>query len=115
MFFEDRDVVLEDLIVDVTIGDVWLSPYGEFFDGDAHENRAEDILALVYNQECNFYCASDTLEDLGWVRLTTNLMWEVRSNDGYWEHRKLTTIQYNALYDWCELHNKKLPQNIDII
>lgn len=30
--------------------DVWVSPDGLFYDGDAHENRAEEILEIMYGE-----------------------------------------------------------------
>lgn len=93
-------------------GDCWLSPDGEYYDGDAHENRAVEILRVLYNKDADDIPCMDAgslLEKLGWVRLTTTLMWEVRMNKDYWENRELTQAQINALYDWCNLHGKKFP------
>lgn len=57
---------------------VWVSPDGRFYDGDAHENRAEEILEILYG-EVDVDWPGDRLEELGWIRATTSLMWEVRA------------------------------------
>lgn len=88
---------------------VWLSPSGEFFDGDAHENRAKDILKYIYNKEDDN--ASDILEKLGWVRLTGTLMWDVRLHEGYY-NRNYTQAQLNSMYEWCEMHHKEFPTEV---
>ena len=85
-----------------------------YYNGDAHENRAEEILEVVYG-ETNEYWAGDRLEELGWIRATRTLMWEVRIDSDYWENKKLTQKQYNALWDWCNHHNKRFPQKIEIV
>lgn len=51
--------------------------------------------------------AEDFLEEHGWVRVTTSMMWEVR--ESYWFDKDLTQTQLDALWDWCELHNKHYP------
>ena len=88
--------------------DVWVSPDGVFCNGDAHENRAEEILEIMYG-EVNVYWPGDRLEELGWIRATTSLMWEVRLDSDYWNDKRLTQKQYDALWDWCKCHNKKFP------
>ncbi len=96
------------LEVTIKYHDVWISPDGKFYNGDAHENRAEEILEIIYG-ECDVDWAGDRLEELGWIRATTTLMWEVRIDD-YWTNKKLKQKQYDALWDWCQCHNKRFPQ-----
>lgn len=99
------------LEVSIKYTNVWVSPAGLFYNGDAHDNRAEEILEIIYG-ETDCYWPGDRLEELGWVRVTTSLMWEVRADSDYWDNRKLSPKQHTALYDWCECHNKKFPQNV---
>lgn len=97
------------LEVSVRWNNVWISPNGRYYDGDAHENRAEEILEIMYG-EIYFDWAGDKLEELGWIRATTSLMWEVRFDE--LENKYLTQNQYDALWDWCEHHKKKFPINV---
>ena len=92
---------------------VWVSPDGLFYDGDAHENRAEEILEIIYG-ETNDCWAGDRLEELGWVRATKSLMWEVRMDSDYWSNKKISQKQYDALWDWCKSHNKTFPKNVEV-
>lgn len=91
--------------------DVWISPDGRFYNGEAHDNRAEEILEIIYG-EIDVTWSGDRLEELGWVRATTSLMWEIRAD--YWNDKKITQKLYDALWDWCIYHNKKFPQNIEV-
>lgn len=102
------------LEVSIKWPNVWVSPNGLYYNGDAHENRAEEILETIYG-EINEYWAGDRLEELGWVRATRTLMWEVRIDSDYWENKKLPQKQYDALWDWCNHHNKRFPQKIEIV
>lgn len=99
------------LEVNIRWKDVWVSPDGKFYNGDAHENRAEEILEIIYGETDDIWFG-DRLEELGWVRATTSLMWEVRFDE--WKGKIITQKQYDALWDWCELHKKKFPININI-
>lgn len=101
------------LEVNIRYSEVWISPEGLFYDGDAHENRAEEILEIMYG-ETDISWFGDRLEELGWIRAAANLMWEVRMDSDYWNNKKLSQKQYDALYDWCEYHDKKFPDNLDI-
>lgn len=100
------------LEVSIKQSDVWISPDGRFFEGYAHENRAEEILEIIYG-ESNEYWAGDRLEELGWIRATRSLMWEVRIDSGYWNNRRITQKQSDSLWEWCKHHDKKFPQNIE--
>lgn len=99
------------LTANVKWTDVWVSPNGIFYNGDAHDNRAEEILELVYD-ETDIDYPGDRLEQQGWIRATTSLMWEVRMDS--WHDKKLTQKQYDALWDWCQYHHKHFPKNIQI-
>lgn len=94
--------------------DVWISPEGKYYNGEAHENRAEEILEIIYGEPDNDW-AGDRLEQLGWIRATASLMWEVRADSEYWDEKKLTQKQFDALWDWCENHNKTFPHKIEVI
>lgn len=101
------------LQVNIKWTNVWVSPEGLFYNGDAHENRAEEILEIIYG-ETNYDWSGDKLEELGWIRATKTLMWEIRIDSGYWNNKSITQKQYDALYDWCKYHNKDFPQNIEV-
>lgn len=92
---------------------VWISPEGLIYEGEAHENRAKDILEIIYG-EFDVSWSGDRLEERGWVRATTSLMWNVRINSHYWNHKSLTQLQYDKLWDWCTYHNMCFPKNIEI-
>lgn len=102
------------LQVDIKQPYVWISPDGLFYDGDAHENRAEEILEIIYRQT-DVPWTGDRLEELGWIRATTSLMWEVRLDSDYWEGKRVTQEQYDALWEWCKGHNKTFPKGLDVV
>lgn len=100
------------LEVDVRWKDVWISPDGRFYDGESHEVRAKELLEILYGgADVDWF--GDRLEELGWIRATTSLMWEVRFDE--LEEKRLTQKQYDAVFDWCELHKKKFPINVNIM
>lgn len=113
-----RDLYLKKdycpLEVTVKWRDVWVSPVGKYYNGEAHENRAEEILEIIYG-ETDVDWAGDRLEELGWIRATASLMWEVRADSDYWGNKRITQKQYDALWDWCKLHAKTFPKDLDII
>ena len=92
---------------DVYCCSAWLSPDGRFFEATAHACAAEEICELIFGKEIDIWEAEDFLEEHGWVRVTTSIMWEVR--ESYWFDKDLTQTQLDALWDWCELHNKHYP------
>lgn len=96
------------LEVEINWRDVWISPDGKYYNGDAHENRAEEILEIIYD-ETDVNWPGDQLEELGWIRAASSLMWEVRMNFGYWNKKTLTQRQFDALWDWCQHHGKTFP------
>lgn len=102
------------LEVNIRYKDVWISPNGLFYEGNAHENRAEEILEIMYN-ETDVAWYGDRLEELGWIRATTSLMWEIRLEPDFWINKKISKKQYDALWDWCKQHNKDFPNTVDII
>lgn len=104
-----------NLLTNVRACDAWLSPDGEFYLGDAHDYRAEEILEFVYGfseEEVQSLWAGDALEKRGWVRLTWTPMWEVRLKKDYWNDKHLTQKQMDALWDWCQCHGKQFPYRI---
>jgi hypothetical protein len=94
---------------DIKCNAVWISPDGKFYDGDAHDCRAEDLLDILYGKESPY--PGDRLEELGWIRATTSLMWEVREED--FKNKKLPQKQYDALFDWCNVHGKTFPKELE--
>lgn len=99
------------LEVNIRWPDVWISPEGKFYNGEAHENRAEEILEIIYNEPDSLW-SGDRLEELGWIRATQSLMWEVRFNE--WENKVVTQKQYDALFDWCVQHKKEFPTKLEV-
>lgn len=99
------------LEVDVWNNDVWISPEGKFYDGNAHEVTAEDLIEIIYGG-CGDFWAGDRLESHGWVRATTSLMWDVRFDE--WREKVLTQKQYGALLNWCTCHKKEFPKGVKI-
>lgn len=90
---------------DKTSRTAWLSPDGKFYEGRAHEVLAEDLCDIIYG--LNSMWAGDELEERGWIRVTTSLMWEIRLEE--LKNKKLTKKQIDALWDWCQYHNKTYP------
>lgn len=105
------------LEADVTAFDAWISPKGEFFDGNAHRVQAEYIVPLVYRIEIDDPLfqgdAEDYLISHGWVKATRSFMWSIyQKRDTTW---RLTQSAYDALFDYCTMHKLKLPNKIEII
>lgn len=94
--------------VDVFARDVWISPDGKYYDGEAHAVMAEHICELVYGFWKEIDYAEHFLEEHGWVKATTSLMWELRFEEWYW--KELPQRQYDALWDWCQCHRMPFPQ-----
>ena len=91
---------------------VWISPEGKYYCGDAHEVTAQYILDIIYGEEADFW-DGDKLEARGWVRATTSMMWDVRFDE--WSGKQLTQKQYDALWDWCQFHKMKLPNDVEVL
>ena len=93
--------------------DVWISPDGKFYDGEAHSVTAEHICEILFGEWMDIDHADDYLVERGWIKASTSFMW-----DFYYEEslsfRMLPNVQYNALWDWCQLHGKEFPIGIDI-
>jgi hypothetical protein len=102
------------LRVEKTARDVWISPDGLYYDGDAHEVMAEHILKLIYGEgeDDHIFCAGDKLEKKGWIRATVSMMWQVRFNE--WTGKRITQEQYDALWDYCECHKLRFPDGIEV-
>ena len=92
-------------------GDIWISPDGRFFGGDSHEVFAEYLCDIIYGLEDVEYCG-DELESRGWVRATTSPMWEARFDE--WAGKIIAQRQYDALWDWCKIHNKEFPTGVSV-
>lgn len=104
------------LKVDVTSRDVWISPEGEFFEGEAHSVAAEKITKLVYGKEFDYfsmYDAEDFLTDHKWVKATTSFMWKLYiKEDKEWE---MTQKTFDSLFDYCKAHKLDMPKKVRII
>ena len=94
--------------------EAWLSPEGKFYQGEAHMVMAEYICDIIYGKESDIdsYYGEDFLIEHGWVKVASSFMWQVRLNE--WNGKRLTQKQFDALYDWCECHNKVFPKGIEI-
>lgn len=101
-------MIIDDIAATVKNRAVWISPDEKFYNGDSHERCAEEILNVLYYEDDIDY-PGDRLQELGWIKATTSLMWELRIRDGYWDNCKLTQKQLDSLYDWCKEHNKIFP------
>lgn len=102
---------------DVTAFDAWISPNGEFFEGNAHRVQAEYICNLVYGIDVDDPLfmgeAEDYLIGHGWIKATRSFMWSIyQQRDTTW---KMTQKTYDALFDYCTTHKLKMPKDIDII
>ena len=102
---------------DITAFDAWISPEGEFFEGNAHRVQAEYICNLVYGIDVDDPLFSGEAEDYlighGWVKATRSFMWSIyQKRDTTWY---MTQATFNALFDYCELHNLKMPPKVEII
>lgn len=102
---------------DIDANDVWISPEGKYFDGDAHSVAAEWICKLVYNRDYDEDIAGDSaefyLEKLNWIKATRGYMWSV-----YLKHRKdwcMTRATYGALVNYCNNHKIPIPKGVNII
>ena len=83
----------------------WISPQGKIYEATSHDVTAEHLLDIIYGLDVHW--PGDELASRGWVRVTTSIMWDIRLKE--WESKKLTQSQLNALWDWCNYHNKKFP------
>lgn len=82
--------------------DVWLAPWGEFFDGYAHEVAAQAICDYMYGQNERLYAAGDYLIERGWIKLTTSLMLGIYENNGMYDN--MTWEQQEAAHYWALAH-----------
>lgn len=121
MVFEEKLKPCENI---ARCRDGWLSPEGDCYAFSynccGHELLAEAIIETLHLREKIekkiFYATtedSDFLESLGWVRLSTTLMWGVRLNEGYWEDKELTQAQIDVLFDWCNVHAMSFPPQLN--
>lgn len=111
------DTGFNPLEEDIDALDVWISPEGKFFDGNAHSVAAEYIVDLVYGIEIDDPCfigsAEHYLDEHHWIKATRGFMWNI-----YLEHRKdwtMTAKTYGALVQYCEKHNIGIPKGVKIV
>ena len=104
------------LEVDVKSSDVWISPKGEYFEGDTHAVAAHYICKLVYGLDIDIFAfdsAEDYLISHGWVKATCSLMWTIyQERDTTW---RMTQNSFDALFDYCKFHGQQMPKKIEII
>ena len=98
------------LEADITDFDVWISPEGKYFDGNAHAVAAEHIVPLVYGVDIEDPCfignAEQFLEEHHWIKATRSFMWSL-----YLKHKTdwtMTPATYGALVNYCEADKRKI-------
>lgn len=77
----------------------WVVPDGKFY-------------ACLTKQEHSWLCAQfgleeSTAEELGWVKITKDLMGQTFIHEG---KKDATQKQINTVFDWCQKHKQKLPE-----
>lgn len=102
---------------DIHAHDIWISPEGIYFDGDAHAVAAEGICKLVYDRDYDDDITGDSaeyyLEQHHWIKATRGFMWSV-----YLAHRKewkMTRKTFGALVNYCNYHHIDIPRGVIII
>lgn len=98
---------------------VWISPDGEYWDGDAHAVAAESICWYLYNPQGidridmdykPFFDAEDSLISCGWIK-ASKIFWSLH----YVPNMEMNERQAIALQNWCYLHDIKFPEDEIII
>lgn len=85
------------LYVDYTERDLWVSPDGICYYGEAHEVRAEDICEILWDNKNG---GGDELDRLGWIKLTTSGMLTYYIDYGMYDH--ITVAQEQIIRKWSE-------------
>lgn len=108
------------LEADIHDFDVWISPEGKYFEGNAHSVAAEYIIDLVYGIDIDDPCFTGSaeyyLEQHYWIKATRSFMWEI-----YLKQRKsweMTSKTYGALVEYCNKSDKRklnIPKGVKII
>lgn len=105
------------LEVDIHNYDVWISPDGKYFEGEAHAVAAEYICKLVYGIDVDDPACTDAaeyyLEQKHWIKATRGYMWNI-----YLKHRdswEMTGATYGALVRYCDFHQLGIPKGVVII
>ena len=93
--------------------EAWISPDGRYYYGEAHAVQAEYLCDIIYGNDLDFDYAEDFLEEQGWVRVSSGVMWKVRFDN--WKGKRISQRQYDALWDWCEYHKKEFPKDIEVV
>jgi hypothetical protein len=98
------------LETDIVYKDLWISPEGKIYDGNAHTVAAEHICELLFGEDSiAMWDAERHLEQLGWIKVS-QFFWNMHLADMHvWF---MTQAQANVVYDWCLLHNIKYPEDI---
>ena len=106
-------------LVDEYANDVWISPDGEYWEGQAHSVAAEYIVWYLYNphkidiHEMDYnpwYDAEEVLLSNGWIK----------ASDAFWTLHFVPNMVMNerqaiALHNWCYIHNIDFPEDEIII
>ena len=95
--------------------DVWISPEGKYYYGEAHAVQAEHLCEIIYGlDDARIDWADDYLITLGWIKATTSLMWQVSYYDNLC-NSVMPQAQFDALWDWCQLHQQDFPEGIEVV
>lgn len=106
---------INPFVVDEYYDDVWISPDGEYYDGNGHSVMAERLVWYFYNPQgldrrsMEFCCdtdAEDQLIALGWVK-ASKVFWRLH----YTPYMQVSERQYIALQNWCYLHDISIPED----
>lgn len=104
VFFDNWHDVYETTgfnpLVDTTFYNLtgWLAPNGDWYPCEAHLCGADDIIELIYGEDCDY--SDDELIKCGWVKLTNTLMLQYYIDAGMYHH--LTWEQAQTLQNhWC--------------
>lgn len=97
--------------------DVWISPEGEFWGGDAHMVAAKKISEIYYGYQCDDYSGEceTYLIDHGWLKATRSAMWPYYLRDNEETAWTTTPEAFMSLIEYCEKHNQKIPMNIQYL
>ena len=92
----------------------WISPDGDFWEGEAHMVAAKKIAEIYYGYYCDDYSGEceTYLLDRGWLKATKSAMWPYYLKDNETRAWTTTPKAFLSLIEYCELHNLKIPMNI---
>ena len=100
---------------DIATRDVWISPNGKYYNGDAHAVQAEYICDVIFGMnDSDIYYAEDYLSNNGWIKATTSFMWDICYYSALC-NSIMPQAQFDALWDWCQFHHQDFPEGIEVV